>query len=115
MQGPVGTPLDFIQQQHASLVVCDISRIKPPVAESTELTAHCPIHKNCIHSGCAEEGREEEWWAEGRETGVNRSALQQGAKIPGRTISFLVPMGSLMKGCSCVGRGCRAGLGESAD
>lgn len=40
---------------------------------------------------------------------------KQGAEIPGQTMSFLVPMGSLMKGCSCVGRGCRAGLRESAD
>lgn len=44
--------------------------------------------------------------------GVNRSTLQREAGIPGRTMSFLVPMGSLMKGCSCVGRGCRAALKE---
>lgn len=37
---------------------CDISRMKPPGAKSSDLTTHCPIHKNCIHSGCAGEGRE---------------------------------------------------------
>lgn len=34
------------------------------------------------------------------------------AEIPARTMRFLVPMGSLMTGCSCVGRGCRAALEE---
>lgn len=58
LQWPTGMPLEFIQPQHASLAVCDISRMKPPGVESSELTTHCLIHKNRIHSGCAGEERE---------------------------------------------------------
>lgn len=77
LQGPTGMPLEFIQPQHASLVVCDISRIKPPGAKSSELTTHCPIHKNCIHPGCAAEGRE-------RKNGGRR---EEGLALTGRLCS----------------------------
>ena len=69
--------LDFIQLQHASLVVCDISRIKPPEAESSKLTTHCPILKNRIHSGCAGEGSERK----------NRGRREEGLALTGRLCS----------------------------
>lgn len=77
-----------------------------PEAQRSEVTAVCPVSFIRSDEERKNSGRRDEGPA------LTGRLCEREAEIPARTMRFLVPMGSLMTGCSCVGRGCRAALKE---